>query len=109
MKESNDYYKQVEQEIGEGKYQEGMRTRAIAEAGGDENKARALYIKFRVGSLKREATNLIRKGKEEEEQERLAELDIQLENLSPVARRRKIIRIVGVSGGFGIGFRICFG
>lgn len=103
MKKNNDYYKQVEKEIREGKYEEGMRTRAIAEASGDENKARALYIKFRVRSLKREAANLMRKEKEEEEQERLAELNIQLENLSPVARRRKIIRIVGVSGGFGIG------
>ncbi len=61
MKKNDDYYKQVEQEIKQGEYQEGLRARAIADADGDENKARALYIKFRVESLKAEAADLIRR------------------------------------------------
>jgi hypothetical protein len=55
MKKSDDYYKQVEQEIKQGEYQEGLRARAIAETDGDEKKASALYIKLRVDSLKAEA------------------------------------------------------
>lgn len=103
MKKNNDYYKQVEQEIKQGKYQEGLRTRAIAEADGDESKARALYIKFRIESFKVEEAEAVREAKEKKERERLAELNIQLENLSPVVRRRKMIRIVGIIGGFAIG------
>lgn len=73
MKKNDDYYKQVEQEIKEGKYQEGLRTRAIAEADGNESKARALYIKFRIESLKTEEAETIRKAKEEKKRKHLAE------------------------------------
>jgi hypothetical protein len=73
MEKNDDYYKQVEQEIKEGKYQEGLRTRSIAEADGNESKARALYIKFRIESLKAEEAKTIRKAKEEKKRERLAE------------------------------------
>jgi hypothetical protein len=106
MKKNDDYYKQVEQEIKQGKYQEGLRTRAIAEADGDENKARALYIKFRIESFKVEEAEAIRETKEQKEGERLAELNIQLENLSHILRRRKMIRIGGIIVGFTVGIAI---
>jgi hypothetical protein len=73
VKKNDDYYKQVEQEIREGKYQEGLRTKAIAEANGNESKAKALYIKFRIESLKVEEAETIRRAKEEKKRKRLAE------------------------------------
>lgn len=106
MKKNDDYYRQVEQEIKQGKYQEGLRTRAIAEADGDENKARALYINFRVESLKTEAAEAIRDAKEQKELRRLAELNSQLENMSHIIRRRKMIRIGGIVVGFAVGIVI---
>ncbi len=106
MKKNDDYYKQVEQEIKQGEYQEGLRTRAIAEADGDENKARALYINFRIESLKAEEGKAIREAKEQKERERLAELNLQLENLSHIIQRRKMIRIGGIIVGFTIGIVI---
>ena len=106
MKKNDYYYKQVEQEIKQGKYQEGLRTRAIAEADGDENKARALYIKFRVESLKTEAAEAIRGAKEQKERQCLAKLNLQLENLSHIIRKRKMIRMGGIVVGFTIGIVI---
>ena len=106
MKNNDDYYKQVEQQIKQGEYQEGLRTRAIAEADGDENKARALYIKFRVESLKTEAAETIRGAKGQKKRQRLAELNLQLENLSHIIRKRKMIRISGIIVGFTIGIVI---
>jgi hypothetical protein len=114
MKNDADHYKQVEQEIKEGKFQEGLTTRAIAETDGDENKARALYIKLRIESLKKEAIEKIHKAKEQElkakefeKQERLTELIIELENLASVSQRRRIFAIRAICGGFTIG--IVFG
>jgi hypothetical protein len=106
MKKNDDYYRQVEEEIKQGKYQEGLRTRAIAEADGDENKARALYIKLRVESLKTEAAEAIRDAQEQKELRHLAELNSQLENMSHIIRRRRIIRIGGVIVGFTVGIVI---
>lgn len=106
MKKNDDYYKQVEQEIKQGKYREGLRTRAISEADGDENKSRALYIKFRIELLKAEEAEAIREAKEQKEPQRLAELNLQLENLSHIIRKRKMIRIGGIIVGFTIGIVI---
>jgi len=103
MKESDDYFKQVEQEIREGKFQEGLRARVIAETDGNEKKARALYIKLRIKSLKAERADAIRKAERQKEEDRLAELDTELENLVPLVRRRKTFRIIGLIVGFTIG------
>ena len=104
MKKNDDYYKQVEQEIKQGKYQEGLRTRALAEAGGDENKARALYIKFRVESLKTEAAEAILNAKRQREQRRIEDLSKELAEVGPVAKKkRKKIIIYGVGIGFVVG------
>lgn len=99
MKNDDDYYRQVEQELKRGIFQEGLTTRAIAETNGDENKAKALYIKLRIESLRKEAIEETRKAKEQElqakeleKQERLAELKIELKNLASVSRTRRLIK-----------------
>jgi hypothetical protein len=113
MKIEDDYYKQVEQEINEGKYQEGLRTKVLVQADGDENKARVLYIKLRVESLKAEEMKAVRDAKRQIEQEHLAKLNLQLENLSHklenlshIIRRRKMIHGGGIVIGFTVGIMI---
>jgi len=46
------YYRQVEQELRDGKLQPGLEAKAVVEANGDEKKAGALYMRLRVKSLK---------------------------------------------------------
>ena len=48
------YYEIVANELEKGQMDKGLHTQAFAEADGNENKAKALYIKLRVESLKDE-------------------------------------------------------
>jgi len=47
-------YEQVLAEIDSGVFREGLRAKALADAGGDSKKTRALYIKYRVQSIRDE-------------------------------------------------------
>ena len=49
------FYEQVSQEMAEGDIKQGMWTKAFANAMGDENKAKAIYIRMRVEEIQREA------------------------------------------------------
>lgn len=48
-------YEQVLAEIDSGVFREGLRAKALANAGGDSQKTRALYIQYRVQSIRDEA------------------------------------------------------
>jgi hypothetical protein len=49
-------YELVSQELSSGIQRDGLWARAIADSGGNEEKAKAKYIKYRVQSLKDEST-----------------------------------------------------
>jgi ABC-type Na+ efflux pump permease subunit len=50
------FYEAVAEEISNGIYKQGIRTKAFAEADGVESKAQALYIKYRVAQLIEQAS-----------------------------------------------------
>lgn len=98
------YYRQVEQELREGKFEPGLGAKALAEANGDEGKARALYIRLRVKSLKTEAAAGNRRAIDHEEQQRLSDLTDEAASLDSVARyERKRIVLYGLVIGLIIG------
>ena len=56
--EEENWYAEVANELGSGKRKDGVWAQALAEAEGDEIKAKGLYISSRVQSMKDEATVL---------------------------------------------------
>ena len=62
------FYDEVARELQEKQLVAGLWTKAYAEMGGDEAKARALYIKYRVANLKEEQRNAHFKLQSEEEE-----------------------------------------
>ncbi len=68
------FYEQVADELEAGTQKKGLWTRCFAEADGDENRAKAIYIKLRVAQLSAEEKDRVAEERRlEEENERAKE------------------------------------
>jgi len=95
------FYDEVAKEMQEDRLVPGVWTRAFAEADGDENRAKATYIKVRVGQLSKEAEEKKRvaekqriaeeKQFEEEELRKEEELRQRLEEPQSIDTRRALL------------------
>ena len=64
-----DLFDQVAGEVANNKRKDGLWTKALSESGMNEDRAKALYIKMRVDQLYAEATDLLKKLRNEENAE----------------------------------------
>lgn len=82
------HYETVAAEIQQKVLRPGLWTRAFAESGGEDAKAKALYIRLRVAELKEEEKALVR----QEAERRRKEADIEREESQPANKDRSIHR-----------------
>ena len=57
------YYEMAAKEVQNDNIRTGLWAKAWSDAGGDDTKAKALYLKFRVAAMKTEAASFIREGR----------------------------------------------
>ena len=72
-RDDSEFYGQVAKELSSGFLEPAAWTEALAKSGGEENRAKALYIKLRVKRLKTEETAAVRVQREEEARKRREE------------------------------------
>jgi hypothetical protein len=60
------FYDMVAEELKTQKLDQGMWVRAFSDAGGNENQAKALYIKYRVAQLESTVNDILKTVKKEE-------------------------------------------
>lgn len=82
---NKEFYTKAGSEIASKTYDQALFTKAFSESAGDENKAKALYIRYRVNELRQQH----KKAKEEVEQQRIeAELQ-QLKRTEEAAEKQR--------------------
>ena len=96
-------YALVTEEVASGQISQGLRAKAIAETGGDEAAAKALYLKLRVEIMKAEAEVVDYVAKEAAKRPEQPEVSAYEPdpNLSPVDQAKQYLRHLGcqVTGG----------
>ncbi|WOJ93686.1 hypothetical protein R0135_00620 [Congregibacter variabilis] len=81
-------YEQVVNELSQSKKRNGLWAKALADSGGSEDKAKSLYIRYRVQSLKDESEMAEAIAEQEEHQRRQEEW--QRKNAPIIERKKRV-------------------
>ncbi len=87
------YYDKIAEEIRGRKIIAGLWARALAESGGQEDRARAIYISLRLGQLKAESKHISQKGNYSSQAKSLSRLS-QIHSLNDSRIGRKLYEVV---------------
>ena len=99
----------VAEEVTQGKYSQGLYAKALCDVGGDEQKARARYIKLRVEALKTQSAAFVEFADEVVQASRVVEFrnPIPADDVgNPFMLRHKVFMFVCTMVGVWLGFKI---
>lgn len=110
MAKDEHLYDQVAGELGRGQIRRGLWTKALADSGYDEQRAKAAYIRMRVADIRSEAKrqdDFARRALRLQQQAqvessklaRLGSIQRERDSLEPLRRRRRAIRLLGAAAG----------